>query len=343
MLRHENISVFVPNNGCPHICSFCNQIKITGEKRQPGKKDIDEAIRNSYKNKGANSKKVQSQKVFKELAFFGGSFTAVKRDYAESLLAHAYSYVKSGVIDGIRISTRPDCIDEEILEFLKFYGVTSIELGAQSMVDKVLLCNNRGHKSEAVRRSAGLIKSYGFELGLQMMTGLYRSEAKDDLFTANEFIKLSPDTVRIYPTLIMEGTQLHELYNSGKYVPSSLDEAVELCSRLLSLFDASNINVIRLGLHSSSGISQNFVAGPWHPAFRELCENKLIVDRCIKEIKELGYEKSPIKISVSPRAVSKLIGPRRSGLEKIKKLCPSVIIEQDDKIKDLDFLIEEQF
>ncbi len=324
------------------MCSFCDQFKITGRKTQPGKEDIDKAIENSYKNKSSTTKiSKNSEKIFKELAFFGGSFTAIKRDYAESLLSHAYGYIKSGKIDGIRISTRPDCINEEILNFLKSYGVTSIELGAQSMVDRVLLCNNRGHTSEDVRHSSRLIKAYGLELGLQMMTGLYGSEVKDDLFTANEFINLTPDTVRIYPTLIMWGTRLHELYNSGEYAPANLDETVQLCSELLRLFNAAEINVIRLGLHSSSGISQNLVAGPWHPAFRELCESKLIVDRCIKSIKELGYEKKCIKIAVSPRTVSKIIGQKKSGIEKIKKLCQKVIIEQDNKIKDLNFVIKE--
>ncbi len=357
MLKHENISIFVPNNGCPHMCSFCNQFQITGKKRQPGIKDIDDAIKNSYKNKyknednsqdkhenkheNGNKNIIKPQKIFRELAFFGGSFTAIKRDYAESLLSHAYCYIKSGDIDGIRISTRPDCINEEILKFLKSYGVTSIELGAQSMVDKVLFYNNRGHTSGDVRHSSGLIKNYGFELGLQMMTGLYGSEEKDDLFTANEFIKLQPDTVRIYPTLIMKGTKLHELFNLGKYIPIDINKAVEICAKILNLFNFAGIKVIRLGLHSSDGISKNLIAGPWHPAFKELCESKIIVDKCIKSIKELGYEKKPIKILVSPKSVSKIIGQKRSGIERIKKLCSEVLIEEDYKIKDLNFLIKE--
>ena len=338
------------------MCSFCDQFKITGRLAQPKEKDIDEAIENS-KIKKLNSEKLNSEKlnteklntenlkinegkVFREIAFFGGSFTAIEKNYMENLLACAYKHIKLGEIDGIRISTRPDCIDDDILETLKFYGVTSIELGAQSMVDKVLFFNNRGHSAEDVVKASRLIKKYGFELGLQMMTGLYMSSFEDDLFTAREFIKLSPNTVRIYPTLIMKGTKLEYFYEKGDYNPMGLDCAVELCAKLLCLFNSNNINVIRLGLHSSEGINKNLVAGPWHPAFRELCESKILVNRCIDLIKKLNYENIPISITVPPRDVSKIIGQKKCGIKKIMGICPKVIIKEDAGLKPSNFLLK---
>lgn len=314
------------------MCSFCDQFKITGKTKQPNEEDIGNAVKSSGLDKKTD--------IYKEIAFFGGSFTAIKRDYMENLLSSAYKYIESGHIDGIRISTRPDCINPKILGVLKSYGVTAIELGAQSMADSVLLANNRGHTAEDVRHSSILIKDYGFKLGLQMMTGLYMSSEGDDIYTAREFIKLFPDTVRIYPTLIMKGTKLQELYSLGNYIPMTLDEAVRLCSKLLRMFELNGINVIRLGLHASDGINENFIAGPWHPAFRELCESKIIVDDCINTIKNLNLVNRPVKISVSPKELSKVIGQRRSGLKKIKKFCPEAVIKVNPELKSRELKVE---
>ena len=190
-----------------------------------------------------------------------------------SLLSVAKEYLNN--FKGIRISTRPDCVDEDILSVLKEYGVTSIELGAQSMNDRVLMLNNRGHDSKCVVRASKLIKEFGFSLGLQMMTGLYASSAESDIYTAEEFIKLKPETVRIYPTVILRNTYLSELYNQNVYKSHTVDEAAELCSDLICRFENADITVIRVGLHSSETLEENIVAGAYHPAFRELCENKI--------------------------------------------------------------------
>ena len=208
-----------------------------------------------------------------EIAFFGGSFTAIDRDYMLTLLDAAKPYLKD--FGGIRVSTRPDNIDEEILCLLKEAGVTAIELGAQSMNDDVLRLNDRGHDSDAVRKSSELIKKFSFSLGLQMMTGLYGSSDKTDLETAREFIALSPDTVRIYPTVILKNTKLEELFVSGDYIPDTLEETVNLCSQLISMFEDNNISVIRVGLHSSETVEGSMLAGGYHPALRELCENRI--------------------------------------------------------------------
>ena len=236
--------------------------------RQPEPDEVEEIIRGAaaYMKEAAATA---------EIAFFGGSFTAIDKGYMVSLLKKAHEAVERYGFHGVRISTRPDKIDDEVLILLKAYSVTSIELGAQSMSDRVLEANERGHSAQSVRTAAALIKEYGFELGVQMMTGLYQSSPEADMVTAQELIKLSPDTVRIYPTVTLENTRLCDLYQAGEYTPPGLDETVELCARLISLFENQGIKVIRAGLHASEEISGNRVAGPYHPAFRELCMSRM--------------------------------------------------------------------
>ncbi|MDE7390315.1 MAG: radical SAM protein, partial [Lachnospiraceae bacterium] len=211
------MALFVPHNGCPNQCSFCNQKSITGKQYQPTPQDVRNAVKEAL-----FSSEISGKYYDYEIAFFGGSFTAVDRDYMVSLLECAYEYVKDGTVSGIRLSTRPDKIDTEVLDILKAYGVTSIELGAQSMCDEVLSANKRGHTAEDVRAASRLIIKYGFSLGLQMMTGLYKSSDERDIFTAKEVISLSPDTVRIYPTVTLEGTPLARLLTSVEYIPPKL-------------------------------------------------------------------------------------------------------------------------
>ncbi|MDE6723569.1 MAG: radical SAM protein, partial [Eubacterium sp.] len=211
-MKKGNISIFVPHIGCPQKCSFCNQNTITGSHSAPTPDDVKTAVETA----------LQRADYEYEIAFFGGSFTAIKRDYMISLLEAAKPYIESGRVKGIRCSTRPDAVDDEVLSLLKSYGVTAVELGAQSMNDMVLSANLRGHTADDVRNASKLIQKYGFELGLQMMTDLYLSSPEMDIETAKEIIKLNPDTVRIYPTVTLKNTYLEKLMHEGKYTPSSL-------------------------------------------------------------------------------------------------------------------------
>lgn len=213
--NHSNISVFVPHIGCPNKCSFCNQRYITGTFKAPNATDVENAVITAV-----NSKKYDPKTT--EIAFFGGSFTAINRNYMISLLEAASSFVKIGLVSGIRISTRPDAIDDEILMLLKEYNVTAIELGAQSLNDRVLKMNNRGHTAKDVENASLLIKKHGFELGLQIMTGLYADDNDSAERTAKKVIEIHPDTVRIYPTIVLKDTDLAALYLDDKYEPQTL-------------------------------------------------------------------------------------------------------------------------
>lgn len=332
-MKHANIALFVPHKGCPHQCSFCNQNSITGQARQPDAQEVTDACETALKALGPRAKAA-------EIAFFGGSFTAIDREYMRSLLSAAYPYVKTGQLGGIRVSTRPDCVGRPVLELLKSYGVTAVELGAQSMIDGVLTANGRGHTAQDVRRASALVKEYGFSLGLQMMTGLYKSTPDLDKETAKELIKLSPDTVRIYPTITMKGTALEQLYISGAYIPPSQEETVALCTELLALFEGAGIPVIRLGLHDSESLKEGRLAGPYHPALRELCESRRLFDSIVEQVKEKNIPAGTLLLSVHPKTVSKLCGQKRCNIERLDKLGFSVRVKQDESIPDGTVIVE---
>ncbi len=239
---------------------------------------------------------------------------------------------------GIRVSTRPDYIDGNVLITLKNYGVTTIELGAQSMNDEVLRANNRGHSADDVIRASKLIKSYSFNLGLQMMTGLYKATPESDIFTAEQFVKLRPDSVRIYPTVIMKDTVLADLYRSGEFIPYSLDNSVDLCAKIMLLFEDNNIDVIRVGLHYSKSLIEGSLGDSYHPAFKELCENKIFLNNILKSIN--NPETKDIIVRVNPSSVSKLIGQNKSNIKVLADLGFNLSVEKDPTLSKYEVIIE---
>ncbi len=329
MSRHANISVFVPHIGCDRRCSFCDQNAITGSNAAPTPQDVVRAVQTAMAS--ANYDPSQT-----EIAFFGGSFTAIDENYRESLLKAAYPFVKCGDVRGIRISTRPDAIDDAKLYQLKEYGVSSIELGAQSMDDTVLSMNRRGHTSEDVKSSAKAIRNFGFELGLQMMTGLYGDTDQTALTTADKIIELSPDTVRIYPTIVLKNTHLADLVSRGVYRPQTVAEAVKLCTALLTKFEAAGISVIRLGLHSIE--EDRYVAGPWHPAFSELCYSKLYLSYALDLLREPGQ----YVLYVNPSVVSQMIGQKRENIRILSDRGFVCKVSPDHTLKHYEIRAERQ-
>ena len=241
----------------------------------------------------------------------------VEREYMLSLLEAAYEYVEKGIFKGIRISTRPDGIDGEICGILKKYGVTAVELGAQSLDDRVLMLNERGHNAEQVANACAMLKEYGFEAGLQMMTGLYGSDDEDSLETAEKIIELAPATVRIYPTVVLKGTRLFELMKSGEFAPKGIDETVELCARLIEMFENAGIKVIRVGLHSGGGVEEGFAGGAYHPALRELCEGRLYYNRALMLLE--NCESGRYILGVNPKEISKMTGQKKENLIRLRE------------------------
>lgn len=320
-MKHINVALFVPDMGCPHRCIFCNQKTISGKTIPPTSENVKQAVETALRTADCNEG---------EIAFFGGSFTAIDRDYMIELLETAKEYIDRGFFKGIRISTRPDCIDDEVLSVIKHYGVTAIELGCQSMNDEVLVLNKRGHSSECVISAVEKIKKNGFELGVQMMTGLYGDIPSGAIETAEKLISLSPDTVRIYPTVVLENTELEKLFFEGKYIPQSIDEASDLCSELMLMFHEKGIKIIRVGLHSGGNVEDGFVAGVYHPAFREICESKIYLKEILNEIKTKNIKEKNIEIFVGRKFVSQLTGQKKCNIKKLNELGFKVSIVQND-------------
>lgn len=310
-MKHINVALFVVHKGCPHMCSFCNQRSISGSQKDITSDDVHSAVKIAVESLSEN------QAAGGEIAFFGGSFTMVEREYMLSLLEAAYGYVEKGIFKGIRISTRPDGIDGEICGILKKYGVTAVELGAQSLDDRVLMLNDRGHTAEQVETACRMLKEYGFEVGLQMMTGLYGSEDSDSLETAEKIIDLAPATVRIYPTVVLKGTRLYELMKSGVFTPKGVDETVDLCARLIEMFENAGVKVIRVGLHSGGGVEEGYAGGAYHPALRELCEGRLYCNRALKLLE--NYESGRYILGVNPKEISKMTGQKKENLIRLRE------------------------
>lgn len=312
-MKQTNISVFIPHIGCPHRCSFCDQRSISGAAHAPSPQEVTKLL-------DEQAQHLSDIGMTAEIAFFGGSFTAIPRDYMTGLLECAKSAVERfpQVYTGIRCSTRPDCIDEDIISLLKRYGMTAVELGAQSMCDEVLNANERGHSAEDVRRASRLIRESGISLGLQMMTGLYKDTEDAVRLTCREFIALQPDTVRIYPTVILKGTRLGELFGSGEYRSFGFEKTVDLCAGLLKSFTAAGIRVIRMGLHASQEVERDMLGGVYHPAFREIVESRIFLNDMKERL--LPLEKGSYHIFTDRRNISRAVGQKRCNIAALREL-----------------------
>ena len=302
MKKEYIIPIFVPHLGCPHKCTFCDQKKISGVQKQVTAKDVEETIEYYLKNFKDNSKYV-------EVAFFGGSFTAIDEKIQNALLEAANRYIDQGKVNSIRISTRPDYIDKNILKRLKKYNVKTIELGVQSTNDYILSRCQRGHTFADVKKASKLIRWHGFTLGHQMMVGLPESTELDEINTAKDLIKLKPKIVRIYPVLVIKGTELEEEYNNGEYMALTVEQAVERSKEAMKLFNKANVEVIRLGLQNTEEISDpttdksQVVAGPYHPAFRQLVEGSMWYDEIVNEVKKFNTKVMKVKIIANPENI----------------------------------------
>ena len=324
MKKHYNIPIFVPHQGCPNDCVFCDQKQITGQSGEPDIPDIKEEIE---KQINIVTDSLDKNPVKTEIAFFGGSFTGLEIAQMEKYLKLANEYIEKYKIDGIRLSTRPDYISPQIIDILRRYNVTSVELGIQSMDDDVLAASGRGHTPEDSKRACALIKSAGLALTGQIMLGLPGSNFKSDMQTAEELAHLGIDSARIYPTIVLQGTRLYTMYKSGEYVPLELDEAILRAKEIKKLFDSFDIAILRMGLCSSDNINTKNCIGPYHPAFGELVEGELLYDKLSEEIKNI--KSNSITIRINKKTMSKLVGHKKKNIERLKNLKTINIIEDN--------------
>ena len=309
--RASIIPVFVPHWGCPHACVFCNQRSITGQRKPASAADVQQA------SKSAAAFLPKGEK--RQLAFYGGSFTAIPAEEQEALLGAAQPYLKSGLLSSIRLSTRPDAIDPETLARLKRCGVETVELGAQSMDEEVLRLAGRGHRAEDVERASRMIREAGLSLVLQMMTGLPGDTPEKDLETAKRIIALEPDGVRIYPTVIVRGTALYELWRAGQYREHTVEDAVAVCARLLPLFETARIEVLRVGLNPTEELSGGeAAAGAYHPALGELVRSRIYRNRAEELLAGIAPG-SRVTLTVGRGKTSQMTGQHRQNLDWLRE------------------------
>lgn len=317
-MKHANIPIFIPHLGCPNNCVFCNQRSISG-KQSFCRESVDEEIKRALATIGEDREA--------EIAFFGGSFTGIDRELMIYLLDTAQKYIDSGRVTSIRLSTRPDYINDEILTILSRYGVKTIELGLQSMDDKVLFATKRGHSAKQGEDACRLVKKYGFSLVGQMMVGLPASTPESEVYTAELLCRLGADAVRIYPTVVFYETELCEMAQKGEYAPIDNGEAVLRTKELLKIFDRNKVECIRVGLCASENLSseERVFGGANHSAIGELAMGEVFYDKMCEAVeKNGGIEGKRVVFYVPVGATSKAVGQKRRNIERIeKKYSPS--------------------
>jgi len=332
MPKHYTIPIFTPELACPFQCVFCNQEKISGHQNIPSKSEIIQIIEDHLRSFKAIEKVV-------EVGFFGGSFTGIPIDQQRMYLNIVDPYIKSGEIQGIRLSTRPDYINEEILQMLKNHNVTTIELGAQSFDDEVLKQTRRGHTAKQIEEASEAIRNFGFNLGLQMMVGLPGDTLERAIYTAQKIIKAGADCTRIYPTVVIKDTLMHKWYNDGKYKPLSLDQAVEWTKHILPLFEEAGVTVIRVGLHPSEGlvVGEELIDGPFHPSFKELVLTAIWTDLLTPVLS--NYQNKNIEIHVPSKELNYAIGYKSVNKNMLLQKFSMVRFVPDKRIVGRNYLI----
>lgn len=303
------IPLFIPHAGCPNQCVFCDQRKISGAGTPVMPEQVVAEIEKGLLHAGVGC----------ELAFYGGSFTAMDMEVQRGLLAAAQPFVESGAAARIRLSTRPDAVSPEICAMLREYGVSTVELGCQSMDEGVLKKSRRGHTPKDTKNAVACLKEWGFSVILQMMTGLPGDDGSQSAETAKQLIALQPDGVRIYPTVVLRGTELEAMMHTGKYTPQTVEAAVELCASLYEMFRERHIPVIRVGLNPTEDLSGGeVVAGAYHPALGELVLSELYRRWAERMLREAGPG-SDVILEVHPSRVSVMVGQHKRNFLDLKR------------------------
>lgn len=326
MKQFYTIPIFIPELACPHRCVFCNQHTITSVLKTPSREETKNIIE-KYLSTIPDNKTV-------DIGFLGGNFTGIPAKEQKAYLETAQPYLRAGKATGIRVSTRPDYINEETLSLLKSYGVTTIELGAQSMDNNVLQHAGRGHTAKDTRKAATMIKAAGFSLGLQMMTGLPGDTAGGAKNTARQIIRLGADNTRIYPTLVVKGTYLETLWRQGKYQPQTMEETLGLLLELIPLFRENNVDILRVGLHPTEGFlsGDDLLAGPFHPSLKALALSRMWKKKLHQQTQDLTA--NSIKIRVNPKDIPHAVGHQSENKKWLLTKFEKVVFEQDPKIKE---------
>jgi histone acetyltransferase (RNA polymerase elongator complex component) len=312
-MKHINIPIFIPHEGCPNDCIFCNQRKISGHVRTPSEAEMVSTIEEHLQTVNPDD--------HCEIAFFGGSFTGLPEQLQKHFLKIAHRYVIEGRVKGIRLSTRPDYINTAELNLLKQYSVKVIELGIQSLDEEVLKKSLRNYSPQTAIDACRMIKDNGFSLGVQTMIGLPKDTLQKSIDTAKRLIELEPEMVRIYPTLVIKDTELAQQYFNNRYKPLTLDEAVLWCSLLVPMYEEANIQVLRIGLQDTVDLQKGneVIAGPVHPAFGDLVYSKILLNHITNKLDSMDIRVKKVTIHVAPSQVSLVVGQHRRNINFLKE------------------------
>jgi len=343
-MKFYTVPIFVPELACPNRCVFCNQHSISGCQAQPQPDEV-------YKIIDERLNTIPSSNTHIDIGFFGGNFTGISENLQKEYLSIASEYLEKKWVHGIRLSTRPDYITRESLELLREYKVTTIELGAQSLDEEVLKLAGRGHSVADVEKASALILKNGFMLGLQMMTGLPGDTPEKAIKTAQRIISLGAHSTRIYPTIVIRGTELEKLWHNGTYKPQSMEEAIDLSATLISVFRESGVKILRVGLHPSEDLinGSEIVAGPFHVSFRQLAETEIWRRKIVnileneKRISLDNSESREIVINVPSGELNEAIGYGASNRQMLLKHFSRVkFIEESTTDKNLPLIIADR-
>lgn len=314
------IPLFIQHQGCPQRCLFCDQWAIAGQGQAGGQDPVSELRRtiDTWLGYGRDHTNVQ-------LAFFGGSFTCLDEALQRRLLEAVQPYLRHGSVHSIRLSTRPDCISEDVADLLVSYRVRTVELGAQSMNDAVLQRTRRGHRVADTRAAVAALADRGCAIGVQLMVGLPGETTTSFLCGVRQLIDLRPDFVRLYPTLALAGTGLAALYRQGHWRPLSLSRAVALTGRARDLFIEQGIRVVRMGLQPSADLEERLLAGPYHPAFGELVLSRTWYLRTRRLLVQAGPGRA-VTMTISPRDYSAFVGHGRQNIKRLGALPTAAML-----------------
>ena len=315
--RQRLLPFFLPMLGCPNRCVYCDQRAISGKAAAPDPREVRQALAAFAPDREA------------ELAYYGGSFTCLPREQQEAWLELAAPYLKAGVIGGVRVSTRPDAVDEEVCAFLRERGVTTVELGVQSFSDPVLEESGRGCSRAQAVAACQAVRQAGLKLGVQLMTGLPGDSPQLARDSMRQALQLKAELLRIYPTLVLAGTELARRYETGLYRPQSLAEAVILCADLLELAEEAGATVQRLGLNPSAGLERSLIAGPYHPAFGGLVREEACFRRACALLEQAGAGQRPCRLHYSGNDLPLIVGQKRAGLTRLKARFPGLALAED--------------
>ncbi len=307
------IPIFIPHQGCPQQCLFCNQVSISGKKSQ--EEDKAELVHKTIKEWLGFSHTHSRVQV----AFYGGSFTCLSKNRQVLYLDAVQAFLKKSEVDSIRLSTRPDCISDSICEFLIKYGVKTVELGVQSLDDRVLMAAERGHSRADSLRAIKIIKEKGLELGVQLMPGLPCESTLSFFATLDRVIECSPDFVRLYPTLVINGSGLAKEYKEGRYQPMSLNRAIALCSKAKEKLERAGIQIMRMGLQATHTLEEELIAGPYHPSFGEFVASRHWFNRIRPLLAECPSGKN-LHVTISDRDMSAFVGSKRANIKRLQEL-----------------------